>query len=167
MSSGGFPQLDTSSYPSQLFWLGVAFVALYFLMSRIALPRVAEALETRRARKAGNLENAARMNGEAEKIKTAYEQSLAKAQRAAADAMTAAGQAISEKTSDAQARFAADSRKRLLAAEQSINQAKTEALHSLADISAEIAAEMVHKIAAVQVNKTDAKKIVMSIIEKR
>lgn len=166
MSESGFPQLNTASYPSQLFWLGVAFAVLYILMSRLALPRVAEVLEARRARKDGNLEEASRMNGEADTIKTAYEKSLAKAQKSAADAMTSAGQAISEKTSEAQARFAAESRKRLLTAEQTIAKAKTDALHSLADISAEIAADMAHKIADIQVNKADAKKAVLSVMEK-
>lgn len=166
MSANGFPQLDTASYPGQIFWLGVAFAVLYTLMSRLALPRVAEALEVRRARRAGNLEQAEQLNTEAEKIKTAYEKSLAKAQKAAADAMTSASQSVSEKTAEAQSRFAAESRKRLIAAEQNIARAKTDALHSLADISAEIAADMVLKITAVQVSKADAKKTVMSIMEK-
>jgi len=161
----GFPQLDASSYPSQLFWLGVSFVALYLLMSKLALPRVTEVLEMRHARKAGNLEKAGEMSGEAEKIKAAYEKSLALAQKTAAEAMTVAEKDISEKISEAQARFADGSRKRLVAAEQNIAKAKAEALHSLADISAEIASDMVQKIADIQVNKADAKKAVLSVMQ--
>jgi F-type H+-transporting ATPase subunit b len=164
--AGGLPQLDTSTYASQLFWLFVCFTALYVLMSKIALPRVSEVLETRRLHKGGDLEKAAQLSEEAGKIRTTYEKSLATAQQQAADAMTSAGQAISEKISEEQSRFAENSRKRLVAAEQNIVKAKAEALQSLADISAEIAAEMVHKIADIQVNKADAKKHVMSVMQK-
>jgi F-type H+-transporting ATPase subunit b len=45
---GVFPPFDSQTYPSQLFWLTLTFVALYLLMSRIALPRIASILEQRR-----------------------------------------------------------------------------------------------------------------------
>ena len=38
---GAFPPLDTSTFPSQLFWLVVFFGLLYLLMSKVALPRLA------------------------------------------------------------------------------------------------------------------------------
>lgn len=167
MSDGiGFPQLNVSSYPSQVFWLGVAFVVLYVLMSRLALPRVGDVLEKRRAQKAGNLEKAGEMSEEAEKIKAAYEKTLSEAQQVAHDAMVVAERNIAEKLSETQARFAENSRKRLVAVEQNIAKAKADAKQSLADISAEIAADMASKIADVQVNKADARKIVTVVTEK-
>ena len=30
--SGGMPQLDTTSYPSQIFWLAVSFAILFLVM---------------------------------------------------------------------------------------------------------------------------------------
>src|SRR6516165_4131211 len=45
---GVFPPFDSQTYPSQLLWLTLTFVALYLLMSRIALPRIASILEQRR-----------------------------------------------------------------------------------------------------------------------
>jgi F-type H+-transporting ATPase subunit b len=165
MDGIGFPQLNAASYPSQLFWLGVAFVLLYALMSKLALPRVGAVLDIRRAQKDGNLTKAGQMNDEAEKIKTAYEKSLAKAQKSAAEALAAAERSISDKTSEAQSRFAENSRKRLVAAEQNIARAKTEALHSLIDISADVATDMVRKVANVEISKADAKKAVTSAME--
>jgi F-type H+-transporting ATPase subunit b len=166
MDDIGFPQLNASSYPSQVFWLGVAFVLLYTLMSKIALPRVTEVLELRRLRKTGDLSRAGQLNEEAETIRAAYEKSLALAQKSASEVMTAAEKAISAKASETQSRFADNSRKRLVAAEQNIAKAKLEALHSLTDISAEIAADMVQKITDIQVSKADAKKAVMSVMQK-
>ncbi|MBT3792430.1 MAG: F0F1 ATP synthase subunit B', partial [Rhodospirillales bacterium] len=41
------PQLDVASYLPQFVWLVIAFITLYFLMSRMALPRVGVVLEER------------------------------------------------------------------------------------------------------------------------
>ena len=161
----GFPQLDTHTYASQVFWLFVAFVLLYALMSRIALPRVMEVLEARRSQRDGNLEAAGVTNGEAEKIRAAYEKSLAQANKKAGETIRAAERAASEKMSEEQSRFADTARKRLVTTEQNINKAKAEALHSLADIAADIAADMAQKIADVQINKADAKKTVLAVMQ--
>ena len=42
---GGFPPFDSHTFGGQLLWLAIAFGALYVLMSKVALPRVAAILE--------------------------------------------------------------------------------------------------------------------------
>jgi len=156
----GFPQLDTSSYPSQLFWVTISFIMLYFLMSKFALPRVEEAIETRRKKKNGDLDKASEIKEEAEKIKDAYQKSLAEAHKVAAKSLFDMEQEISEKISAAQARFSDQSRDRVLKAEEDIDKAKKAALNSVKDISAEIAADMVYKIAKLEVSNDIAKKAI-------
>ena len=56
----GFPPFDASTFASQLVWLALTFVALYLLMSRVALPRVGAIIEDRRQRVAGDLAEAQR-----------------------------------------------------------------------------------------------------------
>ena len=46
---GGFPQLDISTYASQVFWLFISFVLIYALMSKVALPKVGAVIDTRNA----------------------------------------------------------------------------------------------------------------------
>ena len=45
-----FPPFDKQTFPSQLLWLTLVFVALYLLMSRIALPRIDSIMAARRGR---------------------------------------------------------------------------------------------------------------------
>ena len=162
---GGLPQMDASTFPSQLFWLFVCFTILYVVMSKVSLPRVGGTIDARKNLKDGDLKLASDWNEEAEKVRSAYEKSLAKAQRTAAQTAAAAERAMSNKISEEQAKFADDARKRLAAAEKNITQAKADALVSLADIAADIASDMVQKIADVQVNKADAKKAVTAAMQ--
>jgi F-type H+-transporting ATPase subunit b len=59
--SAGLPQLDTSSYPSQIFWLAVSFLLLFWLFRTKALPRVGEVLEARQDRIAADLDRATKL----------------------------------------------------------------------------------------------------------
>ena len=45
--SGGLPQLDFSTFGNQIFWLVVSIVVLYFILSRVALPRIGSVLAER------------------------------------------------------------------------------------------------------------------------
>ena len=74
------PQLEVSTYVSQIFWLIVTFSLLYYLLSRKALPRVAEVLEARADRIRADLDEAQRLKKEAEDALGRYEQVVAEAQ---------------------------------------------------------------------------------------
>jgi hypothetical protein len=84
--SGTLPQLDTSTYPSQLLWLVIVFGALYLLLSKVLLPKIANALETRQSRIAADLAQAEQLNDDARKASEAYDAALADA-RAKANAI--------------------------------------------------------------------------------
>ena len=43
----GMPQLDFSTFSNQIFWLVITLVVIYFILSRIALPRIGGALADR------------------------------------------------------------------------------------------------------------------------
>ena len=73
------PQLDISVFAPQIVWLTITFLAMYFLMAKVALPRIAQVLDERQTRIDDNLEKAAALKKEAEDAATAYESSLAQA----------------------------------------------------------------------------------------
>jgi F-type H+-transporting ATPase subunit b len=55
---GAFPPFDSTHFMSQLIWLAITFGALYLLMSRVALPRVAAILKERSDKIASDLDAA-------------------------------------------------------------------------------------------------------------
>ena len=73
------PQLDATSFPSQLFWLTVSFVVLYVLMSHALLPRVQSVMMQRKRQMDGDVEQAERLKSEAARAEEQYEQALSEA----------------------------------------------------------------------------------------
>ena len=59
--SGGMPQLDFSTFPNQIFWLLVALVIIYVILSQIGLPRIAGILADRQGRITRDIEAAEKL----------------------------------------------------------------------------------------------------------
>lgn len=166
-SNIGFPQLDPSSYASQVFWLAVAFVVLYFLMSRIALPRIAEVLDMRHKQREGNLTRAEEMREETERVKTTYEQALTRAQDEAQQRLTAMEASIAQSVAEENTKFIEKARAKIAESEGAIAKAKSEALASLPELAAEVTAEIVQKVAGLDVQKSQTRAAVDSILERK
>ena len=78
-ASGGMPQLNFHDFAPQLVWLAITFMALYLVMSRLAVPRIADTLARRQAKIQGDLDAAEKANGETRALVAAYEKRLADA----------------------------------------------------------------------------------------
>ena len=87
---GGFPPFESSTFASQLVSLVIAFVALYVIVSRIALPRVESVIDARQNAIEGDLAQAQKLKDESDAALKAYETELASARSRA--------QAISNET---------------------------------------------------------------------
>ncbi len=82
------PQFDPTTFAPQLVWLGITFLALYLLMSKLIIPRVSGILAQREDRIDGNLQRAEALKEEAAQVLAAYQKAIADA-RAQAQAASA------------------------------------------------------------------------------
>ena len=73
------PQLDVSTYPSQLFWLAVSFLSLYLILHFFIVPRFQRIFENRTHSIDTLTQQASRDREEAELLLNEYEQTLAEA----------------------------------------------------------------------------------------
>jgi F-type H+-transporting ATPase subunit b len=117
----GMPQLDFSTFPNQIFWLIVTLVAIYFILDKIALPRIASVLAERQGTLTNDLAAAEDLKRQAVEAEEAYNKALAdaraEAQRIAqetrdeiqaglADATVKADEQIAAKAAESEARIA-------------------------------------------------------------
>ena len=148
---GGLPQLDISTFPTQIFWLIVTFAVLYVIMSKIAVPRIADVLEERQERIEDDIETADRLREEAEKVKAEYEAAVADARAKAHDLVKKAMDEIAEANAKAETAAAKKTAETTKAAEDRITAQKQEALSSLKAVAAESAAEATRKLTGIEV----------------
>jgi F-type H+-transporting ATPase subunit b len=141
-----FPPLQIETYASQLLWLALTFVALYLLMSRVALPRIGSIIEDRRQRIASDFAEAERLKAESDAASVAYEKSLADARGRA--------QALANETREREAKAAESARKALDAklntqigeAEKTIAARRSAAMTNVQSIAVDAAAAIVERL---------------------
>jgi F-type H+-transporting ATPase subunit b len=147
----GMPQLDPSHFASQIFWLVVSFALLYFLMSRVALPRIAGVIEQRDQRIKSDLDRAEKVKADADAALATYQKTISDT-RAKAQAELQQGQAaIAAETARRDAEFGKRMAERTKAAEDGIAQAKTRALADLRSVGAEVTNSVLAKVAGLSV----------------
>lgn len=86
----GMPQLDFSTWPNQIFWLTVTLVVIYFVLSRIALPRIGAVLAERKGTITNDLAAAEELKLKAVSAEKAYSDALVAARSEAAKIVAAA-----------------------------------------------------------------------------
>jgi F-type H+-transporting ATPase subunit b len=141
-----FPPFAKETFASQLVWLAITFVALYLMISRIAVPRIGGIIDERQKRIEGDFAAAQRMKDESEAALAAYEKSLADARNRA----QSIGAEVRDKL-NAEAdvnRKATEARlnAQLADAEKQIAATKSSAMTNVRGIAADAAAAIVERL---------------------
>jgi F-type H+-transporting ATPase subunit b len=144
--SGVFPPFDSSTFPSQLVSLVVLFVALYIIVSRVALPRVGAVIDARQDRIEGDLAEAQKLKDESEAGLKAYEADLAAA-RSKAQAIGAETREKLNAASEAERKTLEDKLAAKLAdAEKTIAATRATAMSNVRGIAADAASAIVQRL---------------------
>ncbi|HEX3859686.1 MAG TPA: F0F1 ATP synthase subunit B [Pseudolabrys sp.] len=143
---GGFPPFQSQTFASQLIWLAFAFILLYALMAKLALPRIGTIIENRQKHIDGDIAEAGRLKQQSDEAIAAYEKALADARNRA--------QAIANETRDRQTAEANENRKtledtlnaKLAAAEKTIAGTKQAAMSNVRGIAEDTARAIVERL---------------------
>lgn len=163
-AKAAFPPFDATTFASQLFWLAVTFGALYWLMSKVALPRVGAILEERSDTISRDLDNAAQMQAKAEETAKAYETALTEA-RKNAQAIAQASRDAGAKASD-QRRHAVEAElsAKMVKAEATIADTKTKAMKNVRGLGSEVAIAIVEKLTGQAPSASEASEAVDQVL---
>jgi F-type H+-transporting ATPase subunit b len=144
-----FPPFQKDTFASQLVSLLIAFVALYLIVSRIALPRVGSLLDERQNAIEGDLAEAQKLRDESDAALKAYESELAAA-RARAHAISAeTREKLSAASEIERKRLEERLSHKLGEAEKTIAATREAAMKNVRGIAAEAAAAIVQQLTGV------------------
>ena len=88
--SAGLPQMDISTFPSQIFWLIVTFSILYIFMWKFVIPTLRITIEERRDKISNDINEAENLKSEAEEILNKYESKISSSNQDAQKIITEA-----------------------------------------------------------------------------
>jgi F-type H+-transporting ATPase subunit b len=140
------PQLDISTFTPQLVWLAIWFVVLYLLMAKLALPRIARAMEARRRRREDDLARAAQLKAEADEASAAYQKTLAEARAQAQATIKETSDRLAADAAARQRALAATLAEQIEAAERRIAATKEQALAEVRGIAVDVGRSIVEKL---------------------
>ena len=161
------PQLDPASYPSQLFWLAITFVALYLVMWKLALPRIAELLQERQERIDDDLERAEKLKKDAEAVLETYEKTMADGRAKAQSILRDAAAHMAAQATERHAVVSAEIKSRTAEAEARIAAAREEALRNIRTVAAEAARAAAARLIGADVTDDEAEHAVAAALEER
>jgi F-type H+-transporting ATPase subunit b len=142
-AAGGLPQLDVSTFPNQIFWLILALIAIYLIVTRIAQPRIGGVLSERAGTITNDIAAAEELKLKAKQAEAAYNQALAdarsEAQRIVAEARAEIQADLDAATAKADAEIAA----RASESEKRIGEIREGTVAAVREVAADAARDIV------------------------
>jgi F-type H+-transporting ATPase subunit b len=161
------PQLDVSTFATQLVWLAITFLALYVLMAKVALPQIGGIVAARQGRIDGDLAQAERLKTEAETVVAAYERALAEARQEAQQTLKEASDRLGAVAAEQQRRAGERLAAETAAAEQRIAHAKAAALDGVRAVALDVATAAAAKLTGATVDPGRAAAAVDAVLKER
>tara|TARA_B100000029_G_scaffold410968_1_gene413117 strand:+ start:550 stop:1044 length:495 start_codon:yes stop_codon:yes gene_type:complete len=161
------PQLNPEFFVSQLFWLVLTFSFLLFFLWRISLPRISSVLEKRESKISNDLEEAKKLQAEAEKIQNKINEQIKLANEEASKLIKKSSLNLEDKANKELLKLDEDLEKKVNEAGKEIELNKSKALESLNDkIIHEITKVSLSKLVKINISDSEIAKSVDSSIKK-
>ncbi len=154
------PQLDPAVFLPQIFWLFVLFGLVYLFIAHSAAPKITRVLERRQDRIASDLQEAERLQAQAEEARISYEKALDEARRNATLMVADRRDAIKADMEAEYNKLTAQLGEDAEAAGVKIAAAKDRALDEVRAMSVDICQDIIRSVSGLSVDeKAVAKKL--------
>ena len=157
---GGFPPFDTTTFPTQFFWLAVTFAFLFVVLWRVAGPKINAAITNRRGAINGAIAEAAKARADAEAAQAGYESALAGARGRANALAEETRQALNAEIAKAKAQADAEAAKAMHDADARIAQTRETAKVAVGAAARDAAIAIVERLTGDVVGADEAAKAV-------
>lgn len=154
-SAPGMPQLDFSTWGNQIFWLILALIAIYLILSRVALPRIGAVLAERSGTITNDLAAAEDLKAKAVEAEETYNKALADARAEAQRIVEEAKAEIKSDLDVAIAKADAEIAAKSAESEKAIAEIRASAMENVKEVARDTAKEIVAALGG----KADAKAV--------
>ena len=152
-SAIGMPQLCTDWASNQIFWLVITLVAIFFVLSRLALPRISAVISERQGTITNDLAAAENLKAEAVKAEETYKKALEDARSEAVRIIETAKAEIKQELDVAIQKADADISVKAAASEEAIAEIRKDSMANVKLVAKDITSELVKVLGG----KADAK----------
>lgn len=142
-SAVGMPQLCIEWFPNQIFWLVIALAATFFVLSRIALPRIGAVLAERQGTISNDIAAAEDLRLKAVDADNAYKDALTQARADAAKIVADARAGIQKDLDAALARADTEISAKTAQSQARITEIKDGAIEAVTEVAKTTAREIV------------------------
>jgi F-type H+-transporting ATPase subunit b len=155
------PQLCGDWAGNQVFWLVITLIAIFFVLSRIALPRIAAVLAERQGTITNDLAAAEELKSKAADAEAAYQQALTDARAEAARIAEETKAAIKAQLDEAMAQADEEISAKTAESEKALAAIQASAMESVEQVATETAGALVAALGG----KDDAKAVKAAVAE--
>lgn len=149
------PQLDVSSYISQMFWLLLSFCALWFLLSTFIVPKLADVVEQRKRKIDEYVQKAEALNAQAQKSLEKYNETISFAEQQAEEDRNKGKEELKAYLQKTEADMAVNLNKKIADNEFMLATEKSNTLQQIEVIAQDLAYQIVQKLGFANIRRQD------------
>ena len=157
------PQLEITTFPSQIFWLVVTFLMLYLILSKFIIPKISFVIKKREAEIKNSILVAEQIYEDTKIINNEFEKVKKKTQEEARTIINNLKEITNKKIIKNTELLKKNLEKKLKKSEKKILKKKNKVLNNINKISLNISQEIIKKISS---NKSIKKKQLVTLIKK-
>ena len=163
----GMPQLDTTFWVSQIFWLVVTFSILFVLLSKLILPKISANLETRKSLILDNISIAEKKRKESESKIKEYNAIIEKSKNEAKNLINQAKEKFVKDINIKKKTLEKDLSNEIQKAEMEIQEFRDKAPEKINKIAIQTSADLLQQLISTDVNSSSISTIVNDLSNKK
>ena len=164
--SGGMPQLNSEFWISQVFWLIITFGFLFFILSKIILPKVSNNLENRKTQIKENIEIAEKQRLESDNKIKEFEKIILDSKLEAKNYFNKAREKIINDLDKKKLKLETEINSEIQLAEKEIIDLKNNSSKKINTIAVQTCEDIIMKLIGVHVNNSSISAIVEDLSKK-
>lgn len=149
------PQLDLSTYASQIFWLLLCFCSLWLAVSFFITPKIADIIEQRKRKINEYVQKADRLNNQAKEALNKYSETLAYAEKNAESVVEKEKADLKNYLRETENKISAQLNQKIADNEFNLAKEKKDTLQQIENIAEDLAFEIVQKLGFTAITKQD------------